>query len=50
MKHTYLSQVSGMVKVHKIPPELVINWDQALQLFYYTIVCSATLMLHTVHH
>ena len=29
MKHTYLSQVSGMVKVHKIPSELVINWDQA---------------------
>lgn len=26
MKHTYLTQV---VKVHKIPPELVINWDQA---------------------
>ena len=29
MKHTYLTQVSGMVKVHKIPSELVINWDQA---------------------
>ena len=29
MKHIYLTQVSGMVKVHKIPPELVINWDQA---------------------
>ena len=29
MKHTYLSQVSGMVKVHKIPPELVLKWDQA---------------------
>ena len=29
MKHTYPSQVSGIVKVHKIPPELVINWDQA---------------------
>ena len=29
MKHTYLSQVSGMVTVHKILPELMINWDQA---------------------
>ena len=29
MKQTYLTQVSGMVKAHKIPPELVINWDQA---------------------
>ena len=29
MKHTYLTQVSGMVKVHKILSELVINWDQA---------------------
>ena len=29
VKHTYLSQVSGMVNVHKIPSELVINWDQA---------------------
>lgn len=28
IKHTYLTQISGMVKVHKIPPELVINWDQ----------------------
>ena len=29
MKQTYLTQVSGIVKAHKIPPELVINWDQA---------------------
>lgn len=29
MKHTYLSQVSGMVHTHKIPPDLVLNWDQA---------------------
>ena len=29
MKKTYLTQVSGMVKAHKIPPDLVINWDQA---------------------
>ena len=28
MKQTYLTQVRGMVKAHKIP-ELVINWDQA---------------------
>lgn len=29
MKYTYLSQISGMVKAHKIPPELIVNWDQA---------------------
>ena len=29
MKQTYLTQVNGIVKVHKIPPKLVINWDQA---------------------
>lgn len=29
LKHTYLSQISGMVKAHNIPSELVINWDQA---------------------
>ena len=28
MKRTYLTQISGMVKVHNIPAELVINWDQ----------------------
>ena len=28
-KHTYLTQVIGMVKAHDIPPNLVINWDQA---------------------
>ena len=29
IKHTCLIQVCELVKVHKIPPELVINWDQA---------------------
>ena len=29
LKHTYLAQISGMVKAHNIPPELIINWDQA---------------------
>ena len=29
MKHTYLTQINGMVKAHNIPSELVINWDQA---------------------
>ena len=29
LKHTYLSQIEGMIKVHNIPSELVINWDQA---------------------
>ena len=24
----YLKQISGMAKAHKIPPELIINWDQ----------------------
>ena len=28
MKHTHLTQISGMVKAHNIPSELVINWDQ----------------------
>ena len=29
LKHTYLSQITGMIKAHKIPSELVINWDQS---------------------
>ena len=28
-KMLYLSHVKGMVDVHLIPPELVINWDQS---------------------
>ena len=29
MKHTYLNQVSGMINAHNIPPNVIINWDQA---------------------
>ena len=29
LKFTYLSQISKTAKAHKIPPELIVNWDQA---------------------
>lgn len=28
LKHSYLAQIKGVVEVHKIPQELIINWDQ----------------------
>ena len=28
LKHSYLAQIKGVAEVHKIPPELIINWDQ----------------------
>lgn len=29
LKYTYLSQISEMAKAHRIPPEFIVNWDQA---------------------
>jgi len=29
LKKSYLLQIKGIVEVHKIPSQLVINWDQA---------------------
>ena len=29
LKFTYLLQISEMAKAHKIPPKLIVNWDQA---------------------
>ena len=29
LRSTYLHQISGIVAVHKIPPEMVVNWDQS---------------------
>ena len=28
LKHSYLAQIKGVAEVHKIPSELIINWDQ----------------------
>ena len=29
LKHSYLAQIKGIAEIHKVPPDLIINWNQA---------------------